>query len=125
MKKELITLLIFIVISLTAWAQECKVSGTILSDDDKMPIIGANVIVKGTTKGTITDANGKFAITVQKNQGLVFSYIGYINENIKISSDMSDLRITLKTNSVVLDEVIAVGYGTTKKSDVTGAVASV
>jgi len=125
MKKELITLFIFIVISLTAWAQECKVSGTILSDDDKMPIIGANVIVKGTNKGTITDSNGQFAISVEKNQNLVFTYIGYQNENIKITSNMSDLKITLKTNAVVLDEVVAIGYGTIKKSDLTGAVASV
>jgi TonB-dependent starch-binding outer membrane protein SusC len=125
MKKELITLFIFIAISLTAFAQECKVSGTIISDDDRMPIIGANIIVKGTGKGTITDLNGQFSISVQKNQSLVFSYIGYQNEVQKISASTTGLKITLKTNAVVLDEVVAVGYGTVKKSDLTGAVASV
>ena len=125
MKKELITLFIFIAISLTAFAQECKVSGTIISDDDRMPIIGANIIVKGTSKGTITDSNGQFSITVQKNQSLLFSYIGYQNEVQKISANSTGLKITLKTNAVVLDEVVAIGYGTVKKSDLTGAVASV
>jgi len=125
MKKELISLFIFIVIGLTAYAQEYKVSGTIFSDDDKMPIIGANIIVKGTSKGTVTDANGQFSILVQKNQSLVFSYIGYQNEEQKISTTITDLKITLKTNTVVLDEVVAIGYGTVKKSDLTGAVASV
>ncbi|MDD4968996.1 MAG: TonB-dependent receptor [Paludibacter sp.] len=125
MKKELISLFIFIVISLTAFAQEYKVSGTIISDDDKMPIIGANVVVKGTSKGTITDSNGQFTIEVQKNKSLLFSYIGYLNEEQKITNNISNLKITLKTNSVVLDEVVAVGYGTVKKSDLTGAVASV
>jgi TonB-linked SusC/RagA family outer membrane protein len=62
---------------------------------------------------------------VQKNQSLVFSYIGYQNEDQKITNNISDLKITLKTNTVVLDEVVAVGYGTVKKSDLTGAVASV
>jgi len=125
MKKEFLSLFIFIVISLSTWAQECKVSGTILSDDDKMPIIGANVVVKGTAKGTITDSNGQFTIEVQKNQFLVFSYIGYKNEDIKVINSVSDLKIILKVNSVVLDEVVAIGYGTVKKSDLTGAVASI
>ena len=125
MKKEIISLFIFIVISLSGFAQECKVSGRILSDDDKMPIIGANVIVKGTNRGTITDVNGQFTIMVQKNQSLVFSYIGYQNEDQKVTESISDLKITLKTNTVALDEVVAIGYGTIKKSDLTGAVASV
>lgn len=125
MKKELISLFIFIVISLTAFAQECKVSGTVFSDDDKMPIIGANIIVKGTNKGTITDANGQFSIVVQKNQSLVFSYIGYQNQDQKITGNTSGLKITLSTNAVVLDEVVAIGYGTVKKSDLTGSVASI
>lgn len=125
MKKELISLFIFIVISLSTWAQVCKVNGTILSDDDKMPIIGANIIVKGTTQGTITDANGQFSIEVQKNKSLVFSYIGYENVDLKVSNNISDLKVILKTNTVALDEVVAIGYGTIKKSDVTGAVASV
>ena len=93
MKKVLISLFIFIVISMTAWSQECKVSGTILSDDDQMPIIGANIIEKGTSKGTITDSNGQFSILVQKNQNLVFSYIGYQNENLKVIKSVAELKI--------------------------------
>ncbi|HEY5507568.1 MAG TPA: SusC/RagA family TonB-linked outer membrane protein, partial [Paludibacter sp.] len=125
MKKNIFLLFIFFAFSLSTWAQEYKVSGTIVSDDDRMPIIGANVIVKGTTKGTISDSNGQFSILIQKNQSLIFSYIGYQNEDQKISSNIPNLRIILKTNTVALDEVVAVGYGTVKKSDLTGSVASI
>jgi len=125
MKKNIFILFIFFAFSLSTWAQEYKVSGTIVSDDDRMPIIGANVIVKGTTKGTLSDANGRFSIQVQKNQSLVFSYIGYQNADQKIINNISDLKIILKINTVDLDEVVAIGYGTVKKSDLTGSVASV
>lgn len=125
MKKNIFLLFIFFAFSLSTWAQEYKVSGTIISNDDQMPIIGANIIVKGTTKGTISDNNGRFTIQVQKNQSLVFSYIGYQNAEQKVSSTIANLKITLITNTVALDEVVAVGYGTVKKSDLTGSVASV
>lgn len=125
MKKGLIFLFIFIAYSFSAIAQNYKVSGTIVSVDDNMPIIGANVIVKGIGKGTVSDNNGQFSISVDKNQTLVFSYIGYLNSEKKITNNISNLRIVLNSNSVVLDEVVAVGYGTAKKSDLTGAVASV
>jgi len=75
--------------------------------------------------GTITDTNGQFSIEVQKDQTLVFSYIGYKNEDLKVINSIADLKIILKTNTVVLDEVVAIGYGTVKKSDLTGAVASI
>lgn len=125
MKKGIISLFIFITISLSAWAQEFKVSGTIISDDDKQPIIGANVVVKGTTKGTITDANGRFTIQAQKNETVIFSYIGFQNSELKVSNNISGLKITLKVSAIALDEVVSIGYGTVKKSDLTGAVASV
>lgn len=125
MKKGLISIFIFLTIGLSAWAQEYKISGTIISDDDKLPIIGANIVVKGTTKGTITNADGQFTIQAQKNQSLLFSYIGYQNSEFKVSKDVSGLKITLQVSSVNLEEVVAVGYGTVKKSDLTGAVASV
>jgi TonB-linked SusC/RagA family outer membrane protein len=125
MKKGFFTLFIFLTIALSSWAQDLKVSGTVFSGDDNQPIIGANVVVKGTAKGTITDVNGNFSIQVPKNTTLLFSYIGYQSSEYKVIDNTTGLKITLKVSSVNLDEVVAIGYGTIKKSDLTGAVASV
>jgi TonB-dependent starch-binding outer membrane protein SusC len=125
MKKGLISLFIFLTIGLSVWAQEYNVNGTVISTDDKQPIIGANVVVKGTANGTITDVDGHFTMKVQKNETLVFSYMGYKNSEFKVNNNTSGLKIMLQINAVALDEVVAVGYGTAKKSDLTGSVASV
>lgn len=125
MKKHSFLLFILFVFSFSAWAQEYKVSGILLSDDDRLPVIGATVKVKGTNKVTITDTNGQFSIPVQKNETLQFNYIGYQLTELKVSDYTAPLRVVLKTDAVALDEVIAIGYGTVKKSDLTGSVASV
>ena len=89
-----------------------------------MPVIGANVMVKGTTNGTITDMDGKFSLEVDKNAILVVSYIGYANQEIKVGNQ-NTLSITMKEDAEALDELVVVGYGTVKKSDLTGSVGSV
>ncbi len=99
------------------------IKGTIL-DATGMPVIGANVMVKGTTNGTITDMDGKFSLEVDKNAILVVSYIGYANQEIKVGNQ-NTLSITMKEDAEVLDELVVVGYGTVKKSDLTGSVGSV
>ena len=108
-----------------ALAQQAKtVHGTVV-DQSGIPIIGANVLVKGTTLGSITDMDGKFVIDgVPANAVLEISYIGYKTQNITVGSK-SQFSVTLSEDSESLDEVVVVGYGTQKKVTVTGSVASV
>lgn len=99
------------------------VTGTII-DASGTPIIGANVMVKGTTIGTITDMNGKFSIEASIGDNLEISYIGYITQSIRVG-DQKELSVTLKEDSKALEEVVVVGYGTQKKGNLTGSIASV
>ena len=98
------------------------IKGTIL-DATGMPVIGTNVMVKGTTNGTITDMDGKFSLEVDKNAILVVSYIGYANQEIKVGNQ-NTLSITMKEDAEALDELVVVGYGVQKKVSVTGAISS-
>ena len=101
--------------------QSKKITGTV--SDDLGPIVGANVLEKGTTNGMITDMGGNFSLEVKPGATLVISFIGYVTQEIKITNQ-SKLTITLKEDSEVLDEVVVVGYGTMKKSDLSGASVS-
>lgn len=100
-----------------------KISGAI-SDAKGEPIIGANVVEKGTTNGTITDINGNYSLEVQSNGVLQISYIGYNTQEIAIAGK-SSLAVKLAEDSQALDEVVVVGYGTQKKVNLTGAISSV
>ncbi len=112
------------VFTLLAFAQGRQVSGTIL-DDTGEPLIGVNVIVKGTTNGTITDFDGNFTLNeVGANAIISASYIGYLPQEITVGNQ-SVLNIVLKSDTQTLDEVVVVGYGIQKKSDVTGSVSSI
>ena len=91
--------------------------------DEVEPIIGANIMVKGTTNGTITDIDGNFELQTKVGDVLVVSYMGYKTQEVKATA--APMRITLVPDNVMLEEVVAIGYGTMKKSDLTGAVASV
>lgn len=100
------------------------VKGQVL-DSSGMPIIGANVIVEGTTNGMITDLDGNFSLTASVGSTLKISYIGFLTRTIKVTADMGLQKIVLKEDAEALDEVVVVGYGTMKKSDLTGSVSSV
>lgn len=100
-----------------------NVSGTIV-DESGMPIIGANVIEKGTTNGSITDSEGYFTLMVDPNSVLQITYIGYISQEVPVANQ-TILRIILKEDYQNLDEVVVIGYGTKAKSTVTGAVSTV
>ena len=93
-----------------------QITGTVI-DATGMPIIGANVMVKGTTNGTITDIDGKFTLEVAKDAILQVSYIGYMNQEISVGNK-SVLSISLQEDTQKLDEVVVIGYGTMKKSDI-------
>ena len=111
-------------ITQTSSSQQKKtITGTIV-DPSGMPVIGANVMVKGTTNGTITDMDGKFSLEVEEGATLQISYIGYANQEIKVGNQKT-LSIALKEDAEALDEVVVVGFGTQKKVNLTGAVSNV
>ena len=100
-----------------------KVKGTIL-DAAGIPVIGANIMVKGTAQGTITDLNGQFSLDVPAGTTLQISYIGMANQEVKVGNQ-TNLSITMKEDSEMLDELVVVGFGTQKKVNLTGAVGTV
>ncbi len=108
---------------LWVYAQNITVKG-IVKDNLGEPVIGASILQKGTTNGTVTDLNGEFAITIPSNSTITVSYIGYKTENIPVAGK-KQLNIILKEDSEVLSEVVVVGYGQMKRSDLTGSVVSV
>ena len=121
--QRLLFLAVMSVASLTAMAQG-KVSGTVV-DQSGEPIIGASVTVKGTSQGTVTDIDGNFTIANVPDKGsLVVSYVGYTAQTVAVAGK-STVSVTLQEDRQLLDEVVVVGYGVQKKSDVTGAMASV
>ncbi len=100
-----------------------NVTGNI-SDADKIPLIGASVFVKGTTIGTVTDVNGDYSIAAPEGSTLVISYTGYATQEIVVGAGKT-MNLTLSDDTELLDEVVVIGYGSRKKSDITGAVSSV
>ena len=114
--------LLALLLGAPAWAQTVKVGGTVL-DSQREPVIGASVIEAGTaSNGTVTDFDGHFTLEVKKGATVRVSYIGYKTQEVKAAADM---KITLKEDDNVLEEVVAIGYGAVKRKDVTTAVSSV
>ncbi|WP_373802754.1 TonB-dependent receptor plug domain-containing protein, partial [Bacteroides heparinolyticus] len=125
MKRKLMLLLtcLFIGMGLTT-AQNQRVTGTVISDEDGQPIVGASVLVKGTTQGTITDLDGKFTLANVPSSAktLVVSYVGMQTQEVAIKPTV---RVVLKSDAEILDELVVVGYGVTSKKDLTGAITTV
>lgn len=109
--------------SLQVIQQVHKITGTVV-DKAGLPVIGANVIVKGTTNGTVTDVEGRFSLEIPENAVLLVSYIGYVEQEMQVG-DESALSIILQEDTQALEEVVVVGYGTQKKINLTGAVESI
>ena len=105
-------------------AQALTVTGVVMAQDEPDPVIGANVMVKGTSTGTITDFDGNFTLQAKMGDVLQVSFMGYKSQEVTVKST-SPIRVTLVPDNVQLQEVVAIGYGTMKKSDLTGAVSSV
>jgi len=124
MKKIVITtyFLLFSIIMLGQTTVE--VSGKVVDNDSGIPIPGVNIIEKGTTNGTMTDFDGNFVLEAPANATLVISYLGYTTQEININNK-SEIDIALQQGAAALDEVVVVGYGTQKKVNLTGSVASV
>ncbi len=103
--------------------QEVRVSGKVISANGE-PLAGASVLIKGTRTGTTTDANGNFSLTVPDDAVLIFSSVGYENSEIAVNGQ-STLSVTLKQSEKLQDAVVVIGYGSARKKDLTGSVASV
>lgn len=114
------------IVNMPIYAQSMKITGKVL-DSEGYEVIGGSVTVKGATGiGTITDVNGNYTLLVNdiSNDILIFSYVGMLTQEIKING-RHEINITLATDAVLLDEVVAIGYATVKRKDLTGSVASV
>ena len=122
MKQYLLTLFCLCV-SMIALAQQKTITGTVI-DANNEPVIGASVLEKGTSNGTITNLDGEYSLSVSAGATLVFSYIGYKTQEVSIGNKTT-IKITLVEDSEQLDEVVVVGYGVQKKSSMTASVASV
>ena len=123
--KYLTLFVIGMMLSLGMNAQSVKsISGTV-TDDQGEAVISGTVKVKNGSTGTITDINGKYTLSVPSNATLVFSYIGYITQEFKVSELKSNvLNVVLQSDTKALDEVVVVGYGTMRKSDLTGSIST-
>jgi TonB-dependent starch-binding outer membrane protein SusC len=116
---------VIIITSTGAVNQPIKVTGTITDAASNEPLIGVNVVIKGKATGVISDENGKFAIEVQEDDAsLTFSYVGYVTQTVAVSGN-SLIDIKLEANITSLEEIVVVGYGTQKKSDLTGSISSI
>ncbi|MFB9055472.1 SusC/RagA family TonB-linked outer membrane protein [Mariniflexile ostreae] len=122
--KTKLTLMLIMIFNISLFAQNgYKLSGTV-KDEANMPIPGVNVIIANTSKGTATDFDGQFQLDVKKGDVLQFSYLGYIKQSITIT-DQTTLSVVMAEDAAKLEEVVVVGYGTRKKSHLTGAIAKI
>lgn len=116
-------LLLILYVSTGALAQNIQLRG-LVTDAANEPIIGASVVEKGTTNGVITDFEGNFTLSVPPKATIIISYVGYAAQEVPVNGK-TNIRVTLKEDTELLDEVVVIGYGTMKKSDMTGAISSV
>ena len=122
MRKSFLSILIVLLFQTNIIAQEdiIEVHGTVTDADSAIPIPGANVIQKGTTNGVVTNFDGEYTIEVPANAILVFSYLGYADEEVEVDGD-EEIHVSLEPETSALEEVVVVGYGTQKKKNLTGA----
>ena len=123
MNKAIISLFLLLM-GLYASGQDISVTGVVSSAEDGEPLIGASVRVKGKSSGVTTDIDGNYIINVRNGAVLQFSYVGYEPEE-RVVRGTSAVNVSLKQQSNVLDELVVIGYGAVKKSDLTGSVSSV
>jgi TonB-linked SusC/RagA family outer membrane protein len=124
MKKYLLVLLPLL-FAITAWSQEAQVSGKVMSSEDGLPIPGVNVVVEGTTRGTTTDVDGNYSMTLEPEENtLVFSFVGFKTVTVEVDG-RSTIDITLQPDVTALEEIVVVGYGEQRKIDITGSVSNV
>ncbi|WP_139957148.1 SusC/RagA family TonB-linked outer membrane protein [Flavicella sediminum] len=121
MKTKLV-LFLFLCSFTAMYSQQLQISGTVISSEDNLPIVGANVLIVGKNAGTTTDFDGNYQLSVNKGDQIAISYIGFTSKTVNITNQKI-INVTLSENTATLDEVVVVGYGTQRKKEVTGAVA--
>ena len=114
--------LVFILSCFVGFSQQ-NISGTI-SDEDGVPLPGVNVVVEGTNNGTSSDFDGNYSISADQDDTLIFSFVGFLNQEVKVGTNPS-IDVSLQLGSSELEEVVITGYGSSKKRDVTGAIAQI
>ena len=125
MKNKLLFCLSFILMACTvALGQTKNVKGLVISSEDNQPLPGVAVLEKGTTNGTVTDVDGNYSINVGENSTIVVSFIGFATQEINVAGQ-NIINVTMQSDSKELDDVVVVGYGVVKKSDLSGSVATV
>jgi TonB-linked SusC/RagA family outer membrane protein len=124
LKGRFLGVLLCCLVSSVVVTAQTKYKGKVIASDDKLPIIGASVRVKGAATGAITDVNGDFSLSLSPGNTLVISYIGYVTKEITVGTDVN-LNITLIAGNNTLNEVVVTGYGSQRKKDLVGAVAVV
>lgn len=123
MKRYLFLLLSFFALNL--YAQQGNLTGTAIAASDKEPMIGLTVLVKGTTNGTVTDLDGNYTLTnVPKDATIVFSMIGYKTQEVKVNGK-NVINVVMEDDTQALDEVVVIGYGAVKKSDLTSSISAI
>ena len=121
-KRFIMVTLVLLSLGVQAFAQS-TVTGTVV-DAKGEPVVGAGVQIKGTTTGVVTDLDGNFAVKANDNATLVISSIGYKTAEVAVGS-RNNIKVVLEEDALFLDDVVVVGYGTARKRDVSGAIASV
>jgi TonB-dependent starch-binding outer membrane protein SusC len=121
---KILCVVVFVCHAPWATAQTRQVTGRVTSAEDQQPVPGANVVVKGTAQGTVTDLEGKFSVTLGGGNELVISFIGYVTQTVAVG-ERSNVDVSLEEDTQTLEELVVVGYGIQKKSDITGSTASV
>ncbi|PWK80518.1 TonB-linked SusC/RagA family outer membrane protein [Mucilaginibacter oryzae] len=124
LKGRFLGLLLCCLVSSLVVTAQTKYKGKVIGSDDKLPVVGASVRVKGTSTGTVTDVNGEFTLTLSPGNTLVVSYIGYQSTEVKVGTDLF-IRITLQSGNSTLNEVVVTGYTAQRKKDITGSVSVV
>ena len=122
--KALLSMLLFLSFTMIAFAQKTTVTGVVKDAQSGDPIMGANILEKGTTNGTITNIDGEFSLSVNADAVLVVKYVGYISTEVPVNGQKK-MNIQLSENLVELGEVVAIGYATVKKNDATGSVVAI
>lgn len=123
--KQSLFFLFLLLLQITVQAQSPNLSGRVFSADDNEPLPGATVKVKGSSNSAVTDQNGSFIINAVKGDVLVISFIGYVETELRVVDENVALNIKLQPGDNSLNEVVVVGYGTTKRRDLTGSIVSV
>ncbi|MFO0267430.1 MAG: carboxypeptidase-like regulatory domain-containing protein, partial [Cyclobacteriaceae bacterium] len=125
MRKFLLLVSSFVLMSSLVWAQGRTITGKVTASEDGSPLPGVNVLVKGTTGGTVTDANGSYTVSVpSEGATLVFSFIGYVSQEVEVGA-RKVVDVAMEADVEQLSEVVVTGYGSQLKQDLTGNIARV